>query len=111
MVTFDSESGGKADDAASEASTSVASGGTELVATLTKIIDTGVADHGASNDRVGSTELEAVIGEGKSTLAVSTSLNVAQVAVMANLLAGSTVGHALGVPVRSSSRAALAQVA
>ena len=111
MIIFDSMGSRPANDTTGETSTGIASSGRELVATLSKVIDAGVADHRASNDRVGSVKHEQVIGVVKGRLAVLASFQVAQVTVMTDLHAGATVDFLLGVPVRTGGRAALAQVA
>ena len=69
-----------------------------------------MADHGATNDRVGSAKHELVISGGVDTLAIGAGLNVAEITMVSDSLAGSTVGLTLGVPVGSSSNATLDEV-
>ena len=78
--------------------------------TLAKIIRVGVANHGASNDRVLSVEHELIIIVSKGGLAIFAGNDISEITVMPNFVTRASVGHALGIPVRSSSLATLNQV-
>ena len=80
------------------------------MAALAKVIDTGVADHGASNNRVWTVEHEQVVGGGERCLAVIPRLNITQIAVVALLDSRPAMRLPFGVPVRPRRRAPIAQV-
>ena len=101
---------GDADDAASDATASIASGRGKLVAADTKVIDVGVADHGASNDGVRSVKHEKSVGHVNGSLAVFASDYVTEITVVTDFAVGSTMDNLLGVPVRASSGASVDEV-
>ena len=104
------EGTGDTDDTTGEASASIASLERLIISTFTEIVGAGVANHGATNDRGRSAKHELVISGVVETLAVGASLDVAEITMVSDSLAGSTVGFSLGVPVRSSSFAAFDEV-
>ena len=75
-----------------------------------QVINARMADDGASNDGVGTVEHEQIVGHGHRGFAIITGLDVAHVAMVTLLFPGTAVGLALGVPMRSSGSASIAQV-
>mmetsp|Transcript_49992 Transcript_49992/g.159993 ORF Transcript_49992/g.159993 Transcript_49992/m.159993 type:complete len:206 (+) Transcript_49992:220-837(+) len=103
--------GGEADDAAGKAGTSVAGGGGELVATLSKIILKLVHNEGAADDGVGAVEGDLRVGEGELGDTVGVRSDVAEVAGVALLIFGGAVSLARGVKVGAGGHAAVGGVA
>ena len=102
--------GSDADDATSDTTAGIASGGGEFVTTDTEVIDVGVADHRAADDRVRSVKHEEAIRHVDGGLAVLASLYVAEITMMSGLAVGTAMNDTLGVPVRSSSNASFEEV-
>ena len=102
--------GSDADDATSDTSAGVASGGGEFVTTDTEVIDVGVADHRAANDGVRSVKHEKTISHVDGGLAVLASLYVTEITMVSDLTFGSTMNDLLGVPMRASSGASVDEV-
>ena len=101
---------GDADDATSDTTAGVASGGGEFVTTDTEVIDVGVADHRAANDGVRSVKHEKTISHVDGGLAVLASLYVAKITMVSDLAIGAAMNDLLGVPVRASSGASVDEV-
>ena len=99
-----------ADGATCDTAPGIASGGGEFVATDTEVINVGVADHRAADDRVRSVKHEEAIGHIDGGLAVLASLYVAEITMMSGLAVGTAMNDTLGVPVRSSSNASFEEV-
>ena len=102
--------GSDADDATSDTTAGVASGGGKFVTTDTEVIDVGVADHRAANDGVRSVKHEKTICHVDGGLAVLASLYVAEITMVSDLAFGTTMNNLLGVPVRASSGASVDEV-
>ena len=77
---------------------------------FTQVINACMAHHRASDDGIGTVKHEQIVGAGHSGFTILTGLDVAQVTMVTLLFPGTAVGLALGVPMRSSSSASIAQV-
>lgn len=98
-------------DTASGSRTSVTGLEGLLVVTLAEIVSAGVDNDGAANDAVGANQLDKVVGDGALGIALSISLDVAEVTNVTGLIRGSTVGLVEGVEVRAGRGAAVGVVA
>lgn len=101
---------GDANDTAGRTRASVASLERLLGVALAKVVGAGVNDHGAANDAVGADQLDQVVGNGALGVALSISVDVAEIANVADLIGGSTVVLAEGVEVRAGRGAAVGVV-
>ena len=106
-----SERARETNDTASKAGASVAGLGGLFVAAHAKVILASVAHDRASNDGLGTVKEDVGRGHVESGLSIFASLEVAEVASVADFSQGTTMDHTLGVPVGASSFAALRQVA
>ena len=97
-------------DTASRTGTSVASLEGLLVAALAEIVSAGVDNDGTTNDGLRADELDELVGHGALGVALSISLEVAEVTNVASLVGRSTVGLAVGVEVRAGRSAAVGVV-
>ena len=70
-----------------------------------------MANHRAANNGVRSVKHDLVVGQVEDGLTILSGLEVAQVTVMSDGLARSSMDHTLWVPVRASSLAAFRKVA
>jgi hypothetical protein len=81
-----------------------------LVATLAKVVSTGVDDNGAANDALGTDQLDQLVGNASLSITLGISLEVAQVTDVALLVARGTVSLVVGVEVRTGRCAAVCVV-
>jgi len=100
-----------ADNAAGESSAGVARGETELVAALAEVVDVGVDDHRASDDGQWAGQRDGGVGNLDHGDAVGASLDVAEVAGVADLVGRRAVRLAVGVEVAAGRGAAVGVVA
>lgn len=80
------------------------------MSTESEIINTLVDNNGASNDGVGSNELQLLIVHLENGLAVSISLNVTEITGVADLGVGGTMGQTMGVEVGTGRHASVGVV-
>ena len=97
-------------DTASDTSTSVTCLGGLFVTTLTEVIGLGVADAGATNDRVLTVDHDHMVLHVELGDTVGTSLNIAQVTNVSNFSVGATMNNTVRVEVGTSSLAAFNEV-
>ena len=88
---------GDANDTASGTSTSVAGLLALLVLTLAEIVGAGVDDNGAAEDALRADQLDELVRDRALGVALAVGFEVAQVADVALLVAGSSVGLVVGV--------------
>jgi len=101
---------GDSDDTASRSSTRVSSLLAVLVAALSEIVGAAVNDNGATEDTLGSNQLDQLVGLGALGVALSVGFEVAQVTDVALLILRCTVGLGVRVEMRAGTRAAVGVV-